>query len=182
ARRQGRADCRPHRRCRRRAGLPHRRRRGRQGRGHRSAAYRRGHERLPHRGPRRRRSAHRPGVRRAGALSHRTTSSRRRRVRAAMTRRPPIALVVPAVAGLAFLVLPPIGLIVRMPWTDLASQLGDPATWVALRLSLVAATLATAWCLLLGVPLAWLLARTNLPGRRVIRALVTVPLILPPVV
>jgi molybdate transport system permease protein len=34
----------------------------------------------------------------------------------------------------------------------------------------------------LGVPLAWLLARTGFPGRRLVRALVTVPLVLPPVV
>nr|BFE80352.1 hypothetical protein GCM10020093_029530 [Planobispora longispora] len=52
----------------------------------------------------------------------------------------------------------------------------------ALRLSLVTATVATAICLLLGVPLAWLLARTAFPGRRLLRALVTVPLVLPPVV
>ncbi|GAA0924422.1 ABC transporter permease [Nonomuraea longicatena] len=52
----------------------------------------------------------------------------------------------------------------------------------ALRLSLVTATVATVICLLLGVPLAWLLARTDFPGRRVVRALVTVPLVLPPVV
>jgi molybdate transport system permease protein len=52
----------------------------------------------------------------------------------------------------------------------------------ALRLSLVTATLATLLCLLLGVPLAWVLARSGLPGRRVVRALVTVPLVLPPVV
>ncbi len=52
----------------------------------------------------------------------------------------------------------------------------------ALRLSLLTATLATVACLLLGVPLAWLLARTDFPGRRLVRALVTVPLVLPPVV
>lgn len=52
----------------------------------------------------------------------------------------------------------------------------------ALRLSLVTATLATLVCLLLGVPLAWLLARVAFPGRRLVRALVTVPLVLPPVV
>jgi molybdate transport system permease protein len=51
-----------------------------------------------------------------------------------------------------------------------------------LRLSLLTATLATGVSLLLGVPLAWLLARTSFPGRRVARALVTVPLVLPPVV
>jgi molybdate transport system permease protein len=54
--------------------------------------------------------------------------------------------------------------------------------WQALRLSLLSATAATAVSLLLGVPLAWLLARTGFPGRRLIRALVTLPLVLPPVV
>src|SRR6185503_16383083 len=52
----------------------------------------------------------------------------------------------------------------------------------ALRLSLQTATLATVACMLLGVPLAWLLARVEFPGRRLVRALVTVPLVLPPVV
>jgi molybdate transport system permease protein len=47
---------------------------------------------------------------------------------------------------------------------------------------LLTATLATAVCLLLGVPLAWVLARAEFPGRRLARALVTVPLVLPPVV
>jgi molybdate transport system permease protein len=58
----------------------------------------------------------------------------------------------------------------------------EPGVLTALRLSLVTATLATAVSLLLGVPLAWILARTDFPGRRVVRALVTVPLVLPPVV
>jgi molybdate transport system permease protein len=52
----------------------------------------------------------------------------------------------------------------------------------ALRLSLFAATLATGVCLVVGVPLAWLLARVDFRGRRLVRALVTVPLVLPPVV
>jgi molybdate transport system permease protein len=52
----------------------------------------------------------------------------------------------------------------------------------ALRLSLVTATLATAVCLVLGVPLAWVLARLDFPGRSLLRALVTLPMVLPPVV
>ncbi len=44
------------------------------------------------------------------------------------------------------------------------------------------ASLATVVCLILGVPLAWVLARQEFPGRRLVRALVTVPLVLPPVV
>ena len=96
--------------------------------------------------------------------------------------RVPWALMVPAVAGLAFLVLPVVGLLVRAPWSTLATRLGEPQVRDALRLSLVTATVATALCLLLGVPLAWLLARVSFTGRRIVRALVTVPLVLPPVV
>ncbi|MGI5158762.1 ABC transporter permease [Microbispora sp. CA-102843] len=91
-------------------------------------------------------------------------------------------LVLPAVAGLAFLVLPLAGLLIRAPWSTLLERLAEPQVLEALRLSLLCATAATAACVLFGVPLAWLLARVEFPGRRVVRALVTVPLVLPPVV
>src|SRR4051812_16529548 len=87
-----------------------------------------------------------------------------------------------AALGLAFLVLPLLGLVVRAPWGRLPELLGKPTSQEALRLSLVTASLATALSLLLGVPLAWALARLELPGRSFFRALVTVPLVLPPVV
>jgi molybdate transport system permease protein len=89
---------------------------------------------------------------------------------------------VPAGLGLAFLVLPLAGLVVRAPWTTLPQRLTQPGVLTALRLSLQTATVATVVCVLLGVPLAWLLARVELPGRRLVRAVVTVPLVLPPVV
>ncbi|MER8182205.1 ABC transporter permease [Kitasatospora sp. NPDC094015] len=94
----------------------------------------------------------------------------------------PYPLLVPALIGLAFLVLPLVGLLVRAPWSSLPEQLSSPEVWQALRLSLICATSATAVSMVLGVPLAWLLARTEIPGRRVVRALVTLPLVLPPVV
>lgn len=103
-------------------------------------------------------------------------------VRREPTGRVPLALLAPALLGLAFLVLPLAGLLVRAPWATLPQRLTEPAMLTALRLSLVTATLATAVSLLLGVPLAWLLARVPFPGRRVVRALVTLPLVLPPVV
>ncbi|GAA3915037.1 molybdate ABC transporter permease [Amorphoplanes auranticolor] len=78
--------------------------------------------------------------------------------------------------------LPLAGLLIRAPWTTLPQRLTEPGVLAALRLSLLTATLATVVCLLLGVPLAWLLARARFPGRRLVRALVTVPLVLPPVV
>lgn len=97
-------------------------------------------------------------------------------------RRMPVGLMIPAGLGLAFLVLPLAGLLIRTPWSTLPQRLAAPGVLTALRLSLQTATIATIACVLLGVPLAWLLARVEFPGRRLIRALVTVPLVLPPVV
>ncbi|GAA1010977.1 molybdate ABC transporter permease [Streptomyces sp. F-3] len=88
----------------------------------------------------------------------------------------------PALVGLAFLLMPLLALLIRAPWRTLPEQLTSAEVWQALRLSLVSATAATAVSLVLGVPLAWLLARTDFPGRRLVRALVTLPLVLPPVV
>ncbi len=96
--------------------------------------------------------------------------------------RVPVALLVPAAFGLLFLVLPLVGLLARTPWATLPQRLAEPGVLTALRLSLQTATLATLGCLTLGVPLAWLLARVPFPGRRLVRALVSVPLVLPPVV
>ncbi|WP_459185733.1 molybdate ABC transporter permease subunit [Streptomyces sp.] len=96
--------------------------------------------------------------------------------------RAPLPLLLPALLGLAFLLVPLIALLVRAPWRSLPQQLAGAEVWQALRLSLVCATAATAVSLVLGVPLAWLLARTSFPGRRMVRALVTLPLVLPPVV
>ncbi|GLZ35252.1 molybdate ABC transporter permease [Lentzea sp. NBRC 105346] len=96
--------------------------------------------------------------------------------------KPPAVLLLPALAGVAFLLVPLAGLLVRAPWADLPRQLLSAEVGEALRLSLITASLATIVCLLLGVPLAWLLARGDLPGRGILRALITVPLVLPPVV
>jgi molybdate transport system permease protein len=84
--------------------------------------------------------------------------------------------------GLAFLSVPLVGLLVRAPWSTLPARLAAPEVREALTLSLVTATLATAACLLVGVPLGWLLGRVSFPGRRLVRAMVVVPLVLPPVV
>lgn len=108
--------------------------------------------------------------------------ARSRRSRARRAGGLPVALVLPALAGLAFLTVPLAGLIVAAPWPTLLERLADPAVLGALRLSLVTASAATVVCLVCGVPLAWVLARSELPGVRVVRALVTVPLVLPPVV
>ena len=78
--------------------------------------------------------------------------------------------------------LPLVALLVRTPWRSLPDVLLTAEVGQALRLSLVSAGAATLLCLLLGVPLAWVLARAEFRGRRLLRALVTVPLVLPPVV
>ncbi|MFF4839143.1 ABC transporter permease [Streptomyces collinus] len=111
------------------------------------------------------------------AARPRTGGPRRRRARGV-----PLPLLVPGLVALAFLLLPLVALLVRAPWSSLPDQLTSAEVWQALQLSLVSATAATALCLVLGVPLAWLLARTDFPGRRLVRALVTLPLVLPPVV
>ncbi|GGO21278.1 molybdate ABC transporter permease [Micromonospora parathelypteridis] len=91
-------------------------------------------------------------------------------------------MLIPATLGMLFLVLPLVGLLARTPWATLPQRLTEPGVLSALRLSIQTATLATLFCVALGVPLAWLLARVPFPGRRVVRAFVTVPLVLPPVV
>jgi molybdate transport system permease protein len=94
----------------------------------------------------------------------------------------PAPLFVPAALAVAFLLLPLVGLLVRAPWSSAGAQLAAPGVGTALRLSLVSATLATLVSVVLGVPLAWVLARSGARGRTLLRALVTVPLVLPPVV
>ena len=95
---------------------------------------------------------------------------------------PPWAVAAPAGLALAFLGLPILALLVRAPWDRMWAVLTSPTSLQALRLSLVTATAATALALVLGVPLAWLLGRGDFPARGLARALVTVPLVLPPVV
>jgi molybdate transport system permease protein len=100
----------------------------------------------------------------------------------ALPRSAPWPLLVPAMVAVAFLGLPLVGLIIRAPWGDMWSILRSSSASEALRLSLWTSTVATGISLLIGVPLAWVLARTALPGLRLLRALVTLPLVLPPVV
>jgi molybdate transport system permease protein len=106
----------------------------------------------------------------------------RRAARGGVSRSVPAPLLVPALIAIVFLVLPLIALIVRAPWGHLGPALSGSDATQALILSLWTATTATGISLLIGVPLAWVLARTSFPGQRLLRALVTLPLVLPPVV
>ncbi|MER5738401.1 ABC transporter permease [Streptomyces sp. NPDC002262] len=96
--------------------------------------------------------------------------------------RPPLALALPALLGVAFLALPLAGILVRTEWGELAGHLTSPGTVEALRLSLVVSFWALGLSLLLGVPLAWLLARVPFRGKAFVRSLVLLPMVLPPTV
>jgi molybdate transport system permease protein len=108
---------------------------------------------------------------------------RRRRARARRRgRRLPWPLLLPAALGALLVLLPLVGLVWRAPWHSLPRLLGAPGELDALWLSVRTATASTAVSVLVGVPLAWLLARVEFPGRALARALVTLPMVLPPVV
>ncbi|MFC9489477.1 ABC transporter permease, partial [Streptomyces hydrogenans] len=96
--------------------------------------------------------------------------------------RPPLALALPALAAVAFLALPLLGILVRTEWSELAGHLTSPGTVEALKLSLLVSFWALGLSLLLGVPLAWLLARVPFPGKAFVRSLVLLPMVLPPTV
>src|SRR5690606_17898018 len=141
---------------------------------------------LPHRGvggcrePRRCRR-----VRRVRDRRRRTCRARRRGLRGAVTGRLSWPIAVLAAAALALLVLPLVALVLRAPWADLPGLLARESVLQALVLSFGTALAATALCLVLGVPLAAVLAHAGdwpTVPRRLLRAAVTVPLVLPPVV
>jgi molybdate transport system permease protein len=87
-----------------------------------------------------------------------------------------------AAIGVLFFALPLAGLLYRVSWQTAVADLVTPEAQSALRLSLFVSLAATALGLVLGVPLAWVYARTAFPGRNVVRALTTLPMVLPPVV
>ncbi|MFJ6054555.1 ABC transporter permease [Streptomyces sp. NPDC092307] len=104
------------------------------------------------------------------------------RVHARTRTRPPLALALPALLAVAFLLLPLIGILARTQWGELVDHLTSPGVVEALRLSLLVSLWALALSLLLGVPLAWLLARVEFKGKALVRSLVLLPMVLPPTV
>ena len=87
-----------------------------------------------------------------------------------------------ALVAIAFFVLPLIALLRRAPWSSLWDTLNEPVARDAIRLSVECSLWATFFSLVFGVPLAYVLARARFPGRSLVRALVVLPMVFPPVV
>jgi molybdate transport system permease protein len=97
-------------------------------------------------------------------------------------RRPPWPIAALAAIGALLIVLPVVALALRAPWSQAGSELSANGAWTAFRLSVVVSVSAAGLSLVFGLPLAWVLARTDMPWRSALRALVLLPLVLPPVV
>lgn len=108
--------------------------------------------------------------------------SRRPHARRAAAERLPLPALALAGVAIAFFALPFVGLLWRAPWSDAWRVLSTPDVRTALRLSLICSLWAAGLSVVFGVPLAWLLARVDFPGRGLVRALCTLSMVLPPVV
>jgi len=117
-------------------------------------------------------------------MTARSPSARRMRTRSERVGRErlPLPALVLAVIAVAFFALPFIGLLWRAPWSTVHEVLGRESVRTALRLSLQTSLSAAAVAVVFGVPLAWMLARIDFPGRGFVRALCTLSMVLPPVV
>ena len=91
-------------------------------------------------------------------------------------------VLIPAALGVVFVVLPLLALTTRMDWSRFGELITSESSVAALRLSLTTSSMATLACLVLGVPMALVLARRPFPGRQLVRSLALLPLVLPPVV
>jgi len=94
----------------------------------------------------------------------------------------PRTLTTAATIALIVLVLPLAGMLQRVPWSTLVDRLTDSEVTTSLRISLVVSLWATGACVLLGLPLAWFMARVEFRGKSIARAVVMLPMVLPPVV
>jgi molybdate transport system permease protein len=88
----------------------------------------------------------------------------------------------PALAGAAFVLLPLLAVVARVDWDSFLGLITSESSRAALVLSLQTSTASTLACVVVGVPMAVVLARTEFPGQGLLRSLVLLPLVLPPVV
>jgi molybdate transport system permease protein len=89
---------------------------------------------------------------------------------------------VPAAVGAVFVLLPLAAIVARVDWGDFVGLVTSDSSQAALALSLRTSGTSTLLCIVFGVPMAMVLARTSFPGQQVLRSLVLLPLVLPPVV
>lgn len=94
----------------------------------------------------------------------------------------PWFLWIPAAGAFALIALPVAGLVIRAPWPQFVGLVTSESAVAALGLSLRTAAVSTLLCVLFGGPLAVVLARGRVPGMRLVRSFVLLPLVLPPVV
>ncbi|RKT31461.1 molybdate transport system permease protein [Microbacterium sp. AG1240] len=94
----------------------------------------------------------------------------------------PAWVVAIAVIGAAFVVVPLVAMISRVNWAEFFPLVTSPSSMDALWLSLRTSLTATALCIVVGVPMSLVLARTRFWGQKILRSLVLLPLVLPPVV
>jgi molybdate transport system permease protein len=103
-----------------------------------------------------------------------------------VTRARPVGLpgwvFVPAAVGAGFVVLPLVAILARVRWDHFFGLITSDSSLAALALSLRTSGTSTLLCVVFGVPMAMVLARTSFPGQQVLRSLVLLPLVLPPVV
>ncbi|MCW2747266.1 MAG: modB [Nocardioidaceae bacterium] len=91
-------------------------------------------------------------------------------------------LYVPAVVGAVFVLLPLVAMAARVDWANFGSLITSDSSIAALKLSLRTSAASTVACIVLGVPMAMVLARASFPGQNLLRSFVLLPLVLPPVV
>jgi molybdate transport system permease protein len=94
----------------------------------------------------------------------------------------PAWIYLPATIGALLVIVPLIAILLKVDWAHFIPLITSESSRAALVLSLKTASASTVVCVLLGVPMALVLARGQFPGRSVLRALVLLPLVLPPVV
>jgi molybdate transport system permease protein len=94
----------------------------------------------------------------------------------------PLIVVLLAFVAVAFFVLPLVGLLTKVEWSSLWDDLSSKPATDAIKLSVECSLWSTALALVFGVPLAYVLARVPFPGKSFVRALVVLPMVLPPVV
>lgn len=116
------------------------------------------------------------------ATAPRTAAEPQSMTTGSVLRRIPPWLAVPAALGALILVLPFVALLARLDWAGVPAAIASPAAVQALALSLSTASIATVMCVVLGVPLALVIARSPQWLAAILRTLTTLPLVLPPLV